>query len=147
MIPQILSVEFLNHSIFSTNISVNQNYLTKTQRFLKTVIFSNALNAKQQKNALNTLLNFLPFPGVLLQSYYYRWEILSHTSGHQNSRIFLNRSHFEVVPMKTLSEECCGVLWGFGVESFCGIRAAGKVSRMICNYLCNINLDRDINLL
>lgn len=84
------------------------------------------LEQNEAKGAVTALLGSFLLLEALLQSCYYWWETLSHTSGHQNSCIFLNRNSFEALPMKILQDECFSVLWGFRSGHFVGLEQLAR---------------------
>lgn len=84
------------------------------------------LEQNEAKGAVTALLSSSLLLEALLQSCYYWWETLSHTSGHQNSCIFLNRNSFEALPVKILQDECFSVLWGFRSGHFVGLEQSER---------------------
>lgn len=84
------------------------------------------LEQNEAKGAVTALLSSSLLLEALLQSCYYWWETLSHTSGHQNSCIFLNHNSFEALPMKILQDECFSVLWGFKSGHFVGLEQLAR---------------------
>lgn len=80
---------------------------------------------KKAERAVSAPLNSF-LPEALLKSCCYWWETLSHTSGHQNSCIFLNHNSFDVLPTKIRRDECFSVLEGFGSGHFVGLEQLAR---------------------